>query len=114
MDSKLDEELLTGYISTLGVNIVEQMITLYQQQSSIYLQDISDAVETDSQSLWQEHCHKMKGAAGSVGLITLHAMLVKIEKSTASMADKKQFLIKLEQENSIALQAFYDWLAKQS
>jgi HPt (histidine-containing phosphotransfer) domain-containing protein len=90
------------------------MITLYQQQSSIYLQDISGAVEVNSQPLWQEHCHKMKGAAGSVGLITLHAMLVEIEKSTASTADKKQYLAKLVQENKVAIQVFYDWLAKQS
>ena len=113
LNSKLDEALIAGYISNLGKEIVDKMIALYQQQSALYLQDISKAQQENSQLLWQEHCHKMKGAAGSVGLIALHAMLVNIEKSTEAHEIKHQYVKALLQENEESVAAFHCWLGKQ-
>ncbi len=106
----LDEELLSGYLTTLGKDIVRQMMDLYKQQSRIYLQDVSQAVFNDSNELWQEHCHKMKGAAGSVGLKVLHGYIVTIEKSEASSEEKKALLEKLTELNDSAIAAFNTWL----
>ena len=108
--SLLDEELLLSYMSHLGKSFIKQMIDLYQQQSKIYLDDINQAAIKQSSSLWQAHCHKMKGAAGSVGLKDLHSYLVTIEKSDAERADKLAMIKKLREQNDSGVAEFILWL----
>ena len=109
-DIVLDKVLLTSYVNDLSKDIVKQMIDLYIQQSKIYLEDIESSVVEQSHSLWQEHCHKMKGAAGSVGLKQLHAYLVKVEKSQDSSGEKSAVVIKIKQLNDLGITAFNQWL----
>lgn len=106
----LDSELLNGYVETLGRDVVEQMFTLYCQQSAIYLKDIESALVNNSKQHWQEHCHKMKGAVGSVGLKALHGRLVGMEKSTENATKKAQLLAELVKHNQQAIVDFKDWL----
>jgi len=107
---KLDVLLLQSYVDSLGKNIVEQMFTLYKQQVTIYLTDIEKAQLADVSVLWQEHCHKMKGASASVGLMRLHNLLVTLEKTTAKQAEKAKLLAELKHENEQAIAAFQLWL----
>ncbi len=107
---QLDKVLLNGYVQSLGQEIVKKMLTLYSQQSLIYLTDIEAALQCDSTELWQEHCHKMKGAAGSVGLKSLHARLVIMEKSKENTTKKTQQLTELNRHNNQAIADFNDWL----
>jgi len=108
---QLDINLLDGYIDSLGQSIVQQMLDLYIQQSITYIHDIADAVIQESQELWQERCHKMKGATGSVGLVSLHAKLVTIEKLSDSWPEKKVLSEELIVENEQAVYAFRQWLS---
>jgi len=107
---QLDKELLEGYVQSLGVDVVKQMFTLYSQQVTIYLDDIESSLVNDSAQLWQEHCHKMKGAAGSVGLKALHARLKLMERTTADASDKVRQLADLKTHNKQAITDFSDWL----
>ncbi len=107
---QLDVELLHGYLDSLGKNIVEQMFALYRQQVVIYLGDIESAQQADSQELWQESCHKMKGAAASVGFSALHGKLIVIEKNSAEKQEKAELVNCLKQENEHAITAFQQWL----
>ncbi|MEW6990302.1 Hpt domain-containing protein [Colwelliaceae bacterium 6441] len=109
--NQLDLILLEGYVENLGKDIVQQMLDLYIQQSVIYLQDIQQAISEASQPLWQDHCHKMKGAAGSVGLVVVHAKLVAIEKSTDSWTVKQAHFQELVDSNENAISLFKNWLA---
>ncbi len=106
----LDTQLLDGYRESLGREIVQQMLDLYIQQSEIYLGDINKAIVQESQSNWQEYCHKMKGATASVGLIVLHAELVSLEKSEIDWSEKIKHLEALSKLNQIAIAAFKNWL----
>ena len=108
---QLDVNLLDGYLESLGVDIVEQMLELYIQQSITYLDDMSDSLENKSQELWEERCHKMKGATGSVGLLTAHAKLVAIEKISGQWAEKSTYMSELIEINNKAIAAFKAWLA---
>ena len=108
-DLVLDETLLLGYFDSLGGDIVGQMIVLYEQQSKIYLEEIKQAIEINTQVSWQESCHKMKGAAGSVGLKEVHGFLVSIEKSTAKTSEKNAFLTQLSTLNTQGVSAFRAW-----
>lgn len=111
-NNQLDINLLQGYLDNLGVAIVQKMLDLYIQQSKLYLEAISLAVEQESQSNWQDSCHKMKGAAGSVGLLVVHQQLVGLEKSTELWANKKVSISELTALNYQATLAFEQWLSE--
>ncbi|MFT5758102.1 MAG: HPt (histidine-containing phosphotransfer) domain-containing protein [Alteromonadaceae bacterium] len=108
--NQLDLSLLQGYLDNLGKDIVQQMLELYTQQSKLYLIDIESNILAEEQSLWQGACHKMKGAAGSVGLLAVHKTLVDIEQSTASADEKSAFIKALITLNNRAINAFKHWL----
>ncbi|MBU2894176.1 Hpt domain-containing protein [Colwellia sp. D2M02] len=107
----LNIELLQGYFDTLGKEMLEKMYALYRQQTTIYLADINNAVTQNSESLWQESCHKMKGAAASVGLVRLHSRLVTLEKITADSVEKEKLLAELTQQNNADMKVFESWLS---
>tara|TARA_R110001592_G_scaffold68870_2_gene211175 strand:+ start:4013 stop:4369 length:357 start_codon:yes stop_codon:yes gene_type:complete len=107
---QLDNELLSEYVQSLGNGVVKQMFALYGQQVTIYLTDIEHSLLCGNAQLWQEHCHKMKGAAGSVGLKALHSRLKVMEKTTASTSDKAHQLAELKIHNKQAMADFSDWL----
>jgi len=109
---QLDLALLQSYFDLMGREMLERMSVLYKQQATIYLLDIAKAQLTDSRDSWQEHCHKMKGAAASAGLKGVHYLLVSLEKTTAAQAEKGLLLAKLTQKNEQAIAAFDDWLAR--
>ena len=109
---QLDNELLEGYVQSLGIDVVKKMFALYKQQVTIYLEDIESSLLNGSTLLWQEHCHKMKGAAGSVGLKTLHARLKLMEQTTANRQDKARQLAELKIHNKQAIADFSDWIAR--
>ena len=111
-NSQLDISLLSGYLDNLGVEIVRQMLELYQQQSEVYLKDIAQAMQDQSQTQWQESCHKMKGAAASAGLIAVHQKLVAIEKSTDSWSEKQTHFQQLNAMNQSAMADFIHWLGE--
>lgn len=107
---QLDNELLNTYVESLGSHTVKKMFDLYSQQVAIYLKDIENSLLCGSDKLWQEHCHKMKGAAGSVGLTALHSRLVLMEKTKANNSDKANQLAKLNEHNQQAMVDFKHWL----
>jgi HPt (histidine-containing phosphotransfer) domain-containing protein len=105
----LDLSLLKGYKENLSNEVMLQMLSLYQQQSATYLVEIEQALEKD-QDTWQKCCHKMKGAAGSVGFVEVHALLVKMEKTITSEKEKRDSLRLLQQLNLAAISEFNVWL----
>lgn len=110
-NTHLDTILLGGYLDNLGESIVQQMLDLYLGQSVIYIDDIASATSIDKQQEWQEFCHKMKGAAGSVGLLQVHKKLVEIEKSEVNEENKKVMVNDLRALNQDATNAFIAWLS---
>jgi HPt (histidine-containing phosphotransfer) domain-containing protein len=107
---QLNHDLLNNYIQSLSVEVVNKMIALYREQVVIYLVDIESALQCNDSRLWQEHCHKMKGAAGSIGLQSLHAQLVLMEKTTADITEKAQQLAELKDHNKHSLTNVNAWL----
>ena len=108
--NQLDLSLLSGYLDNLGKDVVQQMLELYIQQSEIYLIDIKGSVSTKEQSTWQGACHKMKGAAGSVGLLVVYKNLVEIESSMALAGEKLVYVQELTTLNNKAISTFKKWL----
>lgn len=109
-----DHTLMAGYLDNVGSMVVEKMLALYIQQSAIYIDEIQQALNGQSQEMWQDRCHKMKGAASSVGLSSVHAYLVSIEKSLDSWAEKEKYLEELTAINVEGIDYFKAWLAQNS
>jgi len=110
-NSQLDLNLLSGYLTNLGKDTLNKMLNLYIEQSNVYLQDIKHALDESSQSLWQEHCHKMKGASASVGCSSVNGLLITMEKSIEDENIKRKNLQQLKLLNQTAITEFEQWLA---
>lgn len=106
----LDIDLLNDYKTSLGIDLLTEMLDLYINQSAIYLADIKLAACSDDNEVWHEKCHKMKGAASSAGLVTLRAYLVEIEHSKAEQQTKDSFCQQLTMLNNEAIKTFKAWL----
>lgn len=108
---ELDVDLLNEYAQSLGYPIVKKMFSLYEQQVMIYLQEIEESLCSGNVKLWQDRCHKMKGAAGSVGLKALYTRLKNMEKTNANKEGRAQQLAELNMHNKQAMAEFMHWLA---
>ncbi len=109
----LDLALLEGYLEALDIDVLTQMLDLYQQQSQVYLAEIGSSIEQADQKDWQEQCHKMKGSAASAGLTQVREKLIAIEKSTQDWPIKSAHLKTLTLLNQQAIEAFKKWLSNQ-
>lgn len=107
-EKQLDQELLTGYLAVFSKVTIEKMLNVYIDQSSLYLKEISNAIKVDSQCLWQSQCHKMKGAAASIGLKLVRAKLNEMEKSADQ--DRSVSHSQLCVLNEQAIDAYQQWL----
>jgi HPt (histidine-containing phosphotransfer) domain-containing protein len=109
----LDLTLINGYLEALDVDVLQQMLDLYVQQSQVYLSEIDETIAREDQKQWQEHCHKMKGSAASAGLSQVHEKLIAIEKSTDAWSMKVEHLNVLKLMTQQAIDAFKQWLSSQ-
>jgi len=109
---EIDQELLNGYLQSLGRDVLAKMLELYVRQSTTYIENIQHALTSQSQESWEEACHKMKGAAGSVGLIEAHAQLASLEKSTQNWDEKAQAFQSLQVCNQNSIAKFNLWLTQ--
>jgi two-component system aerobic respiration control sensor histidine kinase ArcB len=64
----LDEQTLNDYLETLGENAFSQSIELFEQLLPSYLNKMVEYVVIHDLEEFQSSAHKLKGAAGSVGL----------------------------------------------
>jgi HPt (histidine-containing phosphotransfer) domain-containing protein len=106
----LDLALLEHYVDSLGKTIVEKMFELYCQQVIIYIADIENAVADKSTISWRQYCHKMKGAAGSVGMLKLSDSLKKLENIDIAQLNNTKIVSNLKIQNEQSIVAFKDWL----
>lgn len=102
----LNKELLGSYLSQLSKDIIAQMLQLYIGQSEQYLADIESAAQQQNQELWQQNCHKMKGAASSVGFLKLQQRLAELEHQSMDCT----VLQELSELNSKSISEFELWL----
>lgn len=110
---QLDLALINGYLEVLDLEVIQQMLDLYRQQSILYLTGISAAIDETNDNTWQEQCHKMKGAAASAGLCQVHQKLIAIEKTTEAWQVRADHLSALALLNQQAIDTFKQWLDAQ-
>jgi HPt (histidine-containing phosphotransfer) domain-containing protein len=106
----LDLVLLEHYLNSLGRAVVEQMFDLYCKQVTSYIADIENASAGKCIIEWRQHCHKMKGAAGSVGMTILSERLKNLETIDVIQLDDATLAIDLNRLNDQSIAVFESWL----
>ncbi|WP_018692849.1 ATP-binding protein [Algicola sagamiensis] len=66
--SQLDEETINEYVDALGLDAFQKSIALFEQLIPNYLNKLFEAIAYKNLEDFQSSAHKLKGAAGSVGL----------------------------------------------
>lgn len=112
-NKNIDFSLLENYLERLGKNVVSQMIALYQEESTKYYLELAKLIGQENQNYWETTCHKMKGAAGSVGFTQVFSFIVSIEKLRDSAEKKSQLLRELEDQNQKSIKATQLWINKE-
>jgi len=111
----LNMTLLNDYMDNLGGEIVFDMVELFIQQSTIYIKEIEQTINSssgDAQLEWKEACHKMKGSAGSMGLKRLHGLLASSQEFTGSNDEKSKLLAEIQQLTDECIAALREWIAE--
>ncbi|MGB0936765.1 MAG: Hpt domain-containing protein [Colwellia sp.] len=129
----LNTDLIQGYKERLKPEVLTKMITLYAQQSNVYISDIEEALAalptTNNDSIthlavskaeelalvekhetWKSTCHKMKGAAASIGLLSVYDLAKEMEHMEGAKDEKIAMFIQLKQSNKDSIESYLQFL----
>ena len=71
LDQVLELDILEQYTQAIGGQALMGSVDLFAQQFPQYLAELTAAFDAKDYQLTAEHGHKMKGAAGAIGLARL-------------------------------------------
>lgn len=71
LDQVLELDILEQYTQAIGGQALMGSVDLFAQQFPQYLAELTSAFDAQDYKLTAEHGHKMKGAAGAIGLARL-------------------------------------------
>ncbi|CAM2794132.1 aerobic respiration two-component sensor histidine kinase ArcB [Moritella viscosa] len=71
LEEYLDIELLQQYLETLGKELLLQSVCLFEQTMPNYLAILNTNLTAKDQDAIVDEAHKIKGAAGSIGLVRI-------------------------------------------
>ncbi|MGO2477178.1 MAG: aerobic respiration two-component sensor histidine kinase ArcB [Pseudoalteromonas sp.] len=87
--SLLDVETIEDFVSSMGVVVFERSSELFAKLNPQYQTEMSESLEKNDREQYKSVAHKLKGAAGSVGLndVQLHAK--KMEHGALEQSDEE-------------------------
>ncbi|MFM2607876.1 TMAO reductase system sensor histidine kinase/response regulator TorS [Vibrio chagasii] len=108
-DSKLiiDSKVIEGDLSILGLDKMKQIVGLFEQSSLETLKEMADANDAENAREVKSLAHKLKGSAGSLGLLALFELCKNIEISSEPLTQYKnssEELTELVKDSLAALQ----------
>ena len=91
-DSKLiiDSKVIEGDLSILGLDKMKQIVGLFEQSSLETLKEMADASEAENARGVKSLAHKLKGSAGSLGLLALFDVCKNIEISSEPLTQYRE------------------------
>ncbi len=91
-DSKLiiDSKVIEGDLSILGLDKMKQIVGLFEQSSLETLKEMADASEAENDREVKTLAHKLKGSAGSLGLLALFDVCKNIEISSEPLTQYRE------------------------
>lgn len=77
----IDSKVIEGDLSILGLDKMKQIVVLFEESSNLTLNELVEASEADNGREVKSLAHKLKGSAGSLGLLALYNFCQSIEAS---------------------------------
>lgn len=84
LSEALDLDILTQYTQAIGGQALLGSVDIFEQQFPLYIESLIGCHLKGDKKGVTEEAHKMKGAAGAIGLLRLGALSQKIQDSSAS------------------------------
>jgi two-component system aerobic respiration control sensor histidine kinase ArcB len=111
----LDIETIEDFVGSMGLTIFNRSCELFNKLNPQYQTELADALAADDREEYKSVAHKLKGAAGSVGLndVQLHAKKMEHGALEESSEELQQWLDELAvkiNEGREALQLFLQQL----
>lgn len=115
----LDVETITDFVSSMGIEAFKRSCDLFTRLNPTYCNELDEANQGGDTETYVSVAHKLKGAAGSVGLqnVQLHAKTMELEGTEVSSAQRAEWLVELEvkiREGQTALHSLIAKLAENS
>ncbi|WP_298442276.1 Hpt domain-containing protein [uncultured Ferrimonas sp.] len=76
---QLDTVTLDQYCDAIGAAVLMKSVTLFEQMAPEYLNTVASAIAADDKKAITSEAHKLKGAAGSVGLKRIQLLSEKLQ-----------------------------------
>ncbi|BDX05185.1 aerobic respiration two-component sensor histidine kinase ArcB [Planctobacterium marinum] len=115
LHAALDMELLEMLLDTIGIDMMQNSLTVFEQMMPNYLELLQLSLSAKEKSEVCGHAHKIKGAAGSVGLAAVQKVANKIQQGDhpAWWQNVYDWVDELQQAYEHDLQKLKDWMASQ-
>ncbi|WP_312831189.1 aerobic respiration two-component sensor histidine kinase ArcB [Pantoea eucrina] len=109
----LDVAMLEQYIELVGPGLITQSLTMFEQMMPGYLDVLDSNMMARDQKGIAEEGHKIKGAAGSVGLLHLQQLAKQIQSPElpAWWDNVQEWIDELKQEWRQDVAVLRDWVA---
>ncbi|WP_454441013.1 TMAO reductase system sensor histidine kinase/response regulator TorS [Vibrio bathopelagicus] len=105
----IDSNVIKGDLSILGLEKMKQIVGLFEQSSLETLKELFDANDAQNAREVKSLAHKLKGSAGSLGLLALFDVCKDIEISNDPLTqyrDSSENLTELVKDSLTALQQY--------
>ncbi|CCQ10717.1 Aerobic respiration control sensor protein arcB [Pseudoalteromonas luteoviolacea B = ATCC 29581] len=80
----LDLETISDFVSSMGIQAFKRSTELFARLNPKYCQELKDALSKNDTQEYASVAHKMKGAAGSVGLLQVQVQAKQMELRASS------------------------------
>ena len=102
----IDSNVIKGDLSILGLEKMKQIVGLFEESSRVTLREMVEASDSDNGREVKSLAHKLKGSAGSLGLLQLYTACQVIEASSEPLQQYREnadSLAELTKDSLIAL-----------
>ncbi|MFI3246983.1 MAG: Hpt domain-containing protein [Ferrimonas sp.] len=113
---QLDTHTLDQYCALIGAAVFMKSVNLFEQMAPDYVQAVATGVTNQDRSQITAEAHKLKGAAGAVGLKRVQelAQLLQHDEAPQWHTDHPQWLALLQQHINADISALKAYLQAKS
>ena len=110
----LDVETICDFVESMGAHAFQRSCDLFQQLSPKYCTELRDAIASNDSDSYSAVAHKVKGAAGSVGLQLAQLQAKKMEQESSEQSEDvlEQWVKDLEAKIEEGQKALHPLIAK--
>ncbi|WP_010383534.1 aerobic respiration two-component sensor histidine kinase ArcB [Pseudoalteromonas rubra] len=110
----LDVETITDFVSSMGIEPFKRSCDLFARLNPTYYKELDEANQNADTETYVSVAHKLKGAAGSVGLqnVQLHAKTMELEGAQVDTEQRAGWLDELEVKIREGQSALHSLIAK--